>query len=267
VEIQKRMQKYLGKRGGSLYHGLSLVSAAIKLSHLKDTITSQGLEVAKVYISKLEKDKSKAVIKIKKEPLFLEIKNQIINLKNIHPKLDETKKIILEHFEKNKNPRIMIFAEYRDTVEMLIKELNKIKKIRAVRFIGQTRIPSEKGMSQKEQKQTLNDFRNGIYNILISTSIGEEGIDIPITNLVLFYEPVPSAIRHIQRKGRTARDGLPGEVKILIMENSRDEAYYWSSVKKERQMYKHIYRLKKLIELKNEDNILLNHQTKIFEYL
>jgi Fanconi anemia group M protein len=160
----------------------------------------------------------------------------------------------------------MVFAEYRDTIDMLIPEINTIEWAKAVRFIGQTKTSKEKGMSQVEQKQTLDDFRSGIYNVLVSTSIGEEGIDIPTTSLVLFYEPVPSAIRYIQRKGRTARDGLPGEVWILIMKNSRDEGYYWNSVRKEKKMYSYVYKLKDRLEGKKVRKRKIERQSKIGEF-
>ena len=40
---------------------------------------------------------------------------------------------------------------------------------------------------------------------LVATSIAEEGLDIPEVDLVVFYEPIPSEIRYIQRRGRTGR--------------------------------------------------------------
>lgn len=266
VEIQKRMRGNLGRRGGSLYHGLTLVSSTIKLSHLKDMLTSQGVEVAKRYVSKLESDNSRAAKRIKKHKLYKDIKEGIENLKGIQPKLDMAMEIVKRHLKDKKDGRIMVFAEYRDTIDMLVPEVNSIEGAKAVRFIGQTRTAKEKGMSQKEQKQTLDEFRNGIYNVLVSTSIGEEGIDIPATSLVLFYEPVPSAIRHIQRKGRTARDGLPGEVRILIMKDSRDEGYYWSSVRKEKKMYKYVYSLKNRLEGKKVRRRKIERQSKISEF-
>ncbi len=267
VEIQGNMHANLGKRGGILYHGLSLVSSTIKLSHLKDMLTSQGVDVAKTYVSKLENDPSRAAKKIKYHPLYPEIKNGIGEIKESQPKLAMAKKIIKQHFQEKKDARIMVFAEYRDTIDMLVPELETIVGVKPVKFIGQTRTSGEKGMNQKEQKQTLDAFKTGEYNVLVSTSIGEEGIDIPITSLVLFYEPVPSAIRHIQRKGRTARDGLPGEVKILIMKDSRDEGYYWSSVTKEKKMYRQVYRLKYRLEGKKGMRKAIERQSKLEEFL
>lgn len=248
VEIQKRMQQNLRKRGGYLYHGLSVASAIMKLSHLKDMLTSQGIDVAKTYLTKLDKDTSRGAKQIRKHSFYKEIEEKIATIKDTHPKLTIAKMIIQNHLQENKNARIMVFAEYRNTVEILLPQINTIAGVHAVHFIGQTTTTTEKGMSQLEQKQTLDAFRKGIYNVLISTSIGEEGIDIPSTSLVLFYEPVPSAIRHIQRKGRTARDGYPGKVMILIMKGSRDEAYYWNSVKKEKKMYQYVYQLKNQLE-------------------
>jgi len=58
-------------------------------------------------------------------------------------------------------------------------------------------------MKQDEQSKILNSFRQGEFNVLIATSIAEEGLDIPQVDLVIFYEPIASEIRHIQRKGRT----------------------------------------------------------------
>ena len=70
---------------------------------------------------------------------------------------------------------------------------------------------------------------------MLSTSVAEEGIDIPAVDLVVLYEPVPSEVRMIQRRGRTGRKRT-GRVKVLITNGTRDEGYYWSSVRKEDNM-------------------------------
>ena len=260
IDIQARMRKNLGKRGGSMYHGLSLISAAIKLSHLRDLLTSQGIGVARKYLNKLSKDPSRAAQQIRKSPLFTEILQDIFYIKPSKTKIDKAREIIAHHFRECPDPKIIVFAEYRDTIDFLLKEFSTLPRVHAAPFIGQARA-KEGGMSQEKQKTTLNAFRQGIYNVLISTSIGEEGIDIPATSLVLFYEPVPSAIRYIQRKGRTARDGVPGNVTILIMEGSRDEAAYWSSTRKEKKMYDQVYRLQRTLKDKTIESF--EGQTRI----
>ena len=65
--------------------------------------------------------------------------------------------------------------------------------------------------------------------------VAEEGLDIPAVDLVVFYEPIPSEIRSIQRKGRTGRSEV-GRVVILITKDSRDEAYLWAERTREKKM-------------------------------
>ena len=102
----------------------------------------------------------------------------------------------------------------------------------------------EKPGCQKEQQEIIEDFRNGKINFLVSTSIGEEGLDIPEVNSVIFYEPIPSAIRKIQRAGRTARL-MKGSLIILVTSNTLDEIFYYASIIKEKRMYKSLESVKK----------------------
>ena len=95
------------------------------------------------------------------------------------------------------------------------------------------------GLSQKQQKKIIEDFSEGKINVLCATSIGEEGLDIPEVNAVIFYEPVPSAIRKIQRAGRTARL-MRGKIIMLITKGTRDETFYYVSRSKERKMHEAI---------------------------
>ena len=77
----------------------------------------------------------------------------------------------------------------------------------------------------------------------MATSIGEEGLDIAETDTVIFYEPIPSEIRKIQRQGRTARTRT-GKVLVMITKGTRDEAFYWSGYHKEQKMKKILYEMK-----------------------
>ena len=117
----------------------------------------------------------------------------------------------------------------------MLKFLKDDPAIKAVRFVGQSSRADDEGLSQKKQAEILQKFRAGEFNVLIATSVGEEGIDIPATDMVLFYEPVPSEIRSIQRKGRTGR-ARAGRVVVLMAKGTRDEAYYWISDRKEKTM-------------------------------
>ena len=136
--------------------------------------------------------------------------------------------------------KAIVFAQYRDTVAKISKELNSLPNINAKVFVGQAKKgvgKNESGLSQKEQQEIIHEFSLGKINILCATSIGEEGLDLPEISCVIFYEPIPSAIRTIQRRGRTARL-QKGKLIILITKNTRDEAYYWAAFHKEKKMYK-----------------------------
>jgi Fanconi anemia group M protein len=113
-----------------------------------------------------------------------------------------------------------------------------------------------KGLSQREQTQILDLFRTGKYNVLVATSVAEEGLDIPEVQMVLFYDCTPSAIRNIQRRGRTGRKGA-GKVVILMTENTREEAYHWAGQQRERRMREFLKRL---------DGDLKNRQMKLSDF-
>ena len=98
-------------------------------------------------------------------------------------------------------------------------------------------------MSQKEQIGMLDKFKGGEFNTIVMTSVGEEGLDIPSVDLVIFYEPIPSAIRHIQTRGRTGRQEK-GRVIILMAKDTRDEGYRWSAHHKEKRMHKTLDKIK-----------------------
>jgi len=186
---------------------------------------------------------SNSVKNIIKNPLFGKAYTEIINLegKIEHPKFEKLKELMNEEILKNPKARVIIFSQYRDMASLISKELNKITGIKSRLFIGQLK-KNDIGLSQKEQAQIIEDFRNNEINVLTSTSIGEEGLDLPEVSMVIFYEPIPSAIRKIQRTGRTARL-KPGRLIILMTKGTRDEIYYWTAHHKEKSMKKVIKNL------------------------
>ncbi len=151
-----------------------------------------------------------------------------------HPKIAELVNEIDEAFRKGAR-RIMVFTNYRATAARLLELLNSRQGVSAARLVGQVTKGEDKGLSQREQAAALEHFKQGTYNVLIATQIGEEGLDIAECDEVIFYDSVPSAIRFIQRRGRTGRRG-PGKVTVLIAVGTRDEAYYWIARRKERAM-------------------------------
>ena len=130
--------------------------------------------------------------------------------------------------------RIIVFATYRDTVQTLVDAFSECG-IACERFVGQASRDAERGLTQKEQIEILSRFRSGEFRCLIATSVGEEGLDVPSTDMVIFYEAVPSEIRSIQRKGRTGRSGS-GTIVVLVTKGPSDETFRYVSQTRERAM-------------------------------
>jgi len=126
--------------------------------------------------------------------------------------------------------KIIIFSQYRNTVDELVEVINSQSNSKAKAFVGQ-----RGGLTQKKQIKILEEYRNNEFNVLVATSVSEEGIHIDNADVGIFYEPVPSALRTIQRRGRIGRINV-GKIYLLITKNTIDEKYYWVSYHKERKM-------------------------------
>ncbi|MGC9517693.1 MAG: DEAD/DEAH box helicase [Methanomicrobiales archaeon] len=219
---------------------ISLLSAVINILHAIELLETQGVSNLEKYFQRLRKKKTKAakgLFNDKEFGLAIYLTHKAVDNNIEHPKINKLVEILKREL-KFDGSKIIIFTQYRDTVEKIYQKCVD-ENINAVKFFGQAPRDNEKGLTQKEQKKIIKSFKMGVYDVLISTSVAEEGIDIPAVDLVILYEPVPSEIRMIQRRGRTGRKEK-GRMFILITKGTRDEAYYWSSVNKEKQMRKQL---------------------------
>ncbi len=249
LELQHRIMHSIssGNKHFNLLVGASITAQALKLQHALELLETQTLFSLNSYIQELfsqaKENKSKAVVNLIKQQEFNQayIKlNELLAKKIEHPKLIKLKEIISQELKNNPKLKAIVFAQYRDTVTKICKTLNEILGINAKIFVGQAKKQNKEGLtglSQKEQQEIIREFSQGKINILVATQIAEEGLDIPEVNAVIFYEPIPSAIRSIQRRGRTARL-MPGKLITLVTKATRDEAYYWSAFHKEKKMYR-----------------------------
>ena len=242
-----------------LFGVIPYVTACVRLDILCEYSESQGLQLAADYLKEMEdsEDKSlrRTIMILEKNRYFIEAKRAL----NVAIKTYENAKFrkALELAERKvmegSGSKVIIFTHYRKTSTFLIEYLKEKSSIlKPLRFVGQSSRKGEEGMNQKSQREGIEKFRNGSYNVLVATSVAEEGLDIPATDMVIFYEPVPSEIRSIQRRGRTGRFNA-GEVFILVFKNGRDIAYYNSSLRKESMM---IGKMKKEMETKREATLM-----------
>ena len=221
------------------YQTISYLTELIKVGHAIELLETQGVMPLHTYLQKIkeegEKTKTKAVKNLIKDTEFMRALPLVAKLKEEgkdHPKIEALVNAVKKIPKEEKT---IIFTQFRDTASKIKKELEEVPGISSKIFVGQTK-KGETGMSQKEQKEIIRQFTEHEVNVLIATSIAEEGLDIPKVETIIMYEPVPSAIRQIQRRGRTGRNEK-GKVITLITKNTRDEIYDWVSKRKEQKMH------------------------------
>jgi ERCC4-related helicase len=242
-EARRRLDS--GARDGRLYGAMTAQAIAMKANHAIELAETQGLGSLRSYFDKMVAEaRSKADVQFLKHGKVQEAMGLARSSDVEHPKLSKSAWVVREQFLRKPDSKVIVFAHYRETADRVTQGLSRLPGIRAVRFVGQASRGEDVGLSQREQVDILDKFRAGEVNVIVATSIGEEGLDIPQVDLVVFYEPVPSEIRTIQRRGRTGRSAA-GRVVMLVTKDTRDEAYFYSARRKERKMHQELDRLRK----------------------
>ncbi|MBW2982948.1 DEAD/DEAH box helicase [Candidatus Woesearchaeota archaeon] len=237
-----------GDKGFDVLKTISLLAEALKVQHALELCETQTVRALSAYLHQLQSlsrtSKTKAVQNLVKDADFkaaVILADRAVEEGVEHPKVARLKEHLTKAFMTGQDKKFIIFTQFRITATVLKEELKDLAT--ADIFVGQAK-KGTTGLSQKEQKRMVERFREGEFSILIATSVAEEGLDIPSVDGVIFYEPIPSAIRTVQRRGRTGRHSA-GSVAILIAKNTRDEGYRWSAHHKEKRMYRTIAKLKK----------------------
>ena len=237
-----------GERDFELLRSVSLLAEALKVEHGLELLESQGLAQLHSYLVKIQQEALTSKIKATQNLVLdanfkaaARLTAELVQQGIEHPKLPRLLELVEEVIHQNSAAKIIIFTQFRSSAEEVIKKLQS-KNISHNIFVGQAK-KNGLGLSQKQQKEIIDRFRAGEFNVLVATSVAEEGLDIPRVDKVIFYEPVPSAIRSIQRRGRTGRLEQ-GEVTMLITKGTRDEAYRWSAHHKEKRMYRNLEKLR-----------------------
>ncbi|CAL8273236.1 unnamed protein product [Merluccius merluccius] len=169
----------------------------------------------------------------------------------IHPKLQKLEEVVVQHFrlwaensanktEEGVSTRVMIFSSFRESVQEIATLLNRHSPlIKVMTFMGQASAgKGVKGFTQKEQLEVVRRFRQGGFNALVSTCVGEEGLDIGEVDLIVCFDAQKSPIRLVQRMGRTGRK-RQGRI-VVILAEGREERTYNQSQANKRSVYKSI---------------------------
>ncbi len=258
LQLQRELQKKIseGQRDFELLRSISVIAEALKVEHALELLESQGIQQLHSYLHKIQQEAPTSKVKAVKNLVIDENfktaayrTEELVHQNILHPKLIKLKELVVEELRASPNAKIIIFTQFRDSAAQIVLQLNQLSISNSI-FVGQAK-KNGTGFSQKQQKEILDRFRQGDFNVLIATSVAEEGLDIPKVDKVIFYEPIPSAIRSIQRRGRTGRLEK-GEVLVLITSGTRDESYRWSSHHKEKRMFRNLEELRRGFSLTPE---------------
>ena len=228
------------------YTGMSTHAEVMKLRRAVELVETQSVESVRRYFERQREaarssGASKASQRMVADPRVRTAMRKAESFDGLHPKFSKARILLAETLGIQGGDRAILFTESRDTAEALVEFLDASFDVH--KFVGQGDKEGSDGMTQTQQQETLDDFRDGAFEVLVSTSVAEEGLDVPEVDLVCFYEPVPTAIRSIQRKGRTGRQA-EGQVVVLMAEDTRDEAFFWISKRREKQMTQQLAELK-----------------------
>jgi Fanconi anemia group M protein len=240
-----------GVKGPNI-HYMTLLSAALSLYHAQELIESQHVYSLKHYLEEISKSELRSHKTIASTPDFRNLVRMVSQCTVDHSKVDALASTLEAHFAEKPDDRVLVFANIRATAEVLVGRLRD-RGYRAALFIGRAEGKHGPRMTQDEQMKTLRAFREGVYNVLVATSVGEEGLDIPECGLVVFYEPAVSGIRYIQRRGRTGRK-LPGKAVILVTDKTVDEYYF-------REGYRRAKRMDKILQQASQKTVKIERKT------
>ncbi len=249
LAYQQRFHAQIRKGNPLAYSAVSTTAELIKINYALDLIETQTPKALKDYFEKLNTEKSRAaknIVKSKYIQSAITETKKLVKNNTLHPKLKELKKILTNELKTNPETKTIIFANYRTTVSEIKNTLAKNPNNKPIILIGK-----KEGLTQKKQLSTIEKFNKGEYNTLICTSIGEEGLSIGTLDLAIFYDHTASEIRKIQRSGRVARI-KPGRIINLITKNTRDEALFWTSMRKEKKMHNLLNHMKKKLKTENQ---------------
>ncbi|GAB7094206.1 DEAD/DEAH box helicase [Halolamina litorea] len=248
--MRAELQKLINNDQSEGYQGMSTHAEIMKLRRAVELVETQSVESVRRYFERQREDArssgaSKASQRMVSDPRVRRAMRKADTFDGLHPKFSQARILLAQTLGIGEGERVIVFTESRDTAEALTEFLGQSFETR--KFVGQGDKQGSDGMTQTQQQERLDAFRNGEFEVLVSTSVAEEGLDVPEVDLVLFYEPVPTAIRSIQRKGRTGRQA-EGQVVVLLANDTRDEAFFWIARRREQEMEEELRKLKGVAE-------------------
>ena len=131
-----------------------------------------------------------------------------------NPLLLKAEKIICSHFQKKPDAKGIFFVRTKKHASAICDWISNLPNsrrlgIRPKQITGHTR-ETGPGMTQVDQEAVMKTFREGKCNLLVATSVAEEGLDVPACNLVIRFQHVSNEIAKTQTIGRARAEESEG---------------------------------------------------------
>lgn len=146
---------------------------------------------------------------------------------------------LIEALPRNGNLAGIVFVQRRATVAVLAQVLSVHPQTRSQFRVGTVVGASHNVLrssnicdlvNRAEQGQTLLKFRSGQLDLVIATTVLEEGIDVPACNLVMCFDSPSNLKSFVQRRGRARTK----ESQLVLMESSKsDRLSQWQELELE----------------------------------
>lgn len=156
---------------------------------------------------------------------------------------DLSSKVLLLHtyidqyYRRHGNNRCIVFVEQRETARLLHRIFTHIggPHLHAGLLVGVGGRIGDFNVSLNKQVKAVSDFRKGKLNCIFSTSVAEEGLDIPQCNLVARFDLYRTMIGYVQSRGR-ARHQNSRYLHMIEIDNSHHESLVFDAMSAEKRM-------------------------------
>jgi len=228
-ELEDLIKRLSGK---DFYQAKSLFAKQYKINHLFKLLMTEGYFSFLQYAEKsLARDTSQASKSLLADSRWRKLYYFIKELAEKHPKEEALLLLIKEMYWKNK--KMLIFINNKVTASYLSEKLNQIGYRSETLFGGQSK-------SAQKNTTTINRFLDHQLDILIATSVVEEGLSLPEIDVVIHYAQPMTEITRLQRDGRTGRFS-EGLVCFILTDIDYENSIYFATMAKLKKMKQIFY--------------------------
>lgn len=192
---------------------MQMVAKDLRLSHLQRLIGAQTNAMVKTYLRTTTISK---LFMASQCPQGRIVYAMLEALSDSDQKLQRIDALLKELAYR----RCIVFSKYRQNARYIYQRLSKTRP--CLLLMGQGTDATGTRYTRSKQIEILTQFRTQV-NLLVSTTVADQGLDIPNADLIICYEPPATKLKYIQRRGRTGRNELAGAVLYLGVLGTEDQ--------------------------------------------